>query len=94
MPFQFSSSILRWLKFFAGFNLVCGLAAAVWLGIGHTTVEEQGERVINPWGVLATFAALAEAILGTLILMALYWILRNVIAIHYGASELPGESEQ
>jgi len=99
IPFQLSSSILGWLRFFAGANLLCGLAAAVWIGVFHVTRwEEIGEgvreRVVNPLAVLGMFAAIVEAVVGTLVLMALYWILRNVIAIHYNTRQSPEEPGQ
>lgn len=136
LPFQLSSSVLRGLRFFAGFNLIIGLAAAVWVGISYGTrpAEElaqsqwtgasitikqkqdetgrptgdlvgivapaerpsptaDGDRVINPIGVAAAFALAVAAILGTVILMALYWILQNVQALHYSATRQAPEAK-
>ena len=110
MPFQFSSSILRWLRFFAGFCLIVGLALAVWTAIFQSTrmvekveavrggmtrpgspvaaetVEKVEVRVLNPSGIILTFVAVVGAVLSALILMALYWILQNVTAIHYNVT--------
>lgn len=88
MPFQFPTSILRFLRFLAGLSLIGGFAAAVWIAISYATKvsEATGERVIDPSGIVATFAALVAAFVGTVVLMALYWILKNVTAIHYNTS--------
>ena len=90
MPLQSPSSILRWLRFLADFSFVFGLAAAVWIGLFYGTelrsVEGVSRRVINAAGVLAAFGALVGAFLATAVLMALYWILQNVTAIHHNTS--------
>jgi len=92
MPFQFSTSIRRWLRFLAGFTLLGGLVVAVCVGAFYgTTVHEAADgslyRGINPAGVLVAFGVAVGAILGSVVLMALYWILQNVTAIHYATTQ-------
>ena len=118
MPFEGVASILHWLRFFAGFNLLIGMVAAVWVGIVYTTkpvevpqaeqtfgtitlkpgLDEQGrptgdyravimraekpntpeEHVINPMGVGLTLILFVIALLGSVTLMALHWLVENM----------------
>ena len=98
MPFQVSSSILRWLRFLAGFNLLASLAVVIWIVVYYgTKVVEGGDhmsrRVINPEGVLLAFVAAAWALVGTVILMALYWILQNVTSIYTAIGQIAPEKK-
>jgi len=88
MPFQFTPSVRRWLRFLAGLTLIGGLLSAVLIGILYGTKEipvQTGTppRVINLPGVLGALATALGTIVATVALMALYWILQNVDAIHY-----------
>jgi len=99
LPFRFSSSVRRWLRFLAGFTLIGGLVAAACILVFYGTTSSpaadgQVRHVINPAGVLAAFGAAIAAVLGTVVLMALYWILQNVTAIHYATTHRSGEEDQ
>ena len=89
MPFQFTPSVRRWLRFLAGLTLIGGLLSAVLIGItyGTTVIKPEGQtishRVINLAGVFGALAMALGTVVATVALMALYWILQNVDAMHY-----------
>lgn len=129
MPFQVPSSILKWLRFFAGFNLIIGLGAAIWVGLVYGTkplppdgsremsgtIElkesgrdeggfvgefdglstapaasgREGARVVNPVGIAVTFGLVIVAILGSVILMAFYWIMETLRTLARAPDDIP-----
>ena len=99
MPFQFTPSVRRWLRFLAGLMLIMGLLGALYIAVtyGTTVIKPEGQtlshRVINLPGVLGAVALALGTVVATVALMALYWILQNVDAMHYHMARREKEQE-
>ena len=133
MPFQVSSSVLQSLKFFAGFILIVGLAAAVFIGLlfgrtraepsaappfsGHIDIKprlsEEGEptgefigfiqsperpkaterKVTDPMAMTMAFLLAIASVIASIVLMALYWIMRDVRALSFAIRQPPPKEE-
>ena len=133
MPFQVSSSVLQSLKFFAGFILIVGLAAAVFIGMmfgrtravpseaaalsGHIDIRprlsDEGEptgdfvgflrspertkaterNATDPMVMTIAFLLGVASVIASIVLMALYWIMRDVRALSF-AIQQPAPKEE